>query len=59
MTERPVRTASVAQVRQPIYGSSIGRWRPYKHLLRPLIEALGVDAAATAVGVTRMRLRRP
>jgi hypothetical protein len=43
LTRRPVRTASAAQVRQPIYKSSVGRWRPYKHLLRPLLEALAVD----------------
>ena len=29
-TQRSVRTASAAQVRQPIYRSSIGRWRPMK-----------------------------
>ncbi|MGH7097272.1 MAG: sulfotransferase [Stellaceae bacterium] len=40
-TRRPVWTASSAQVRQPIYPSSIGRWRPYEHLLQPLFEALG------------------
>jgi tetratricopeptide (TPR) repeat protein len=40
--KRPVRTASAAQVRQPIYRTSIGRWHAYKHLLGPLIEALGV-----------------
>jgi tetratricopeptide (TPR) repeat protein len=39
-TRRPVRTASVAQVRQPIYRSSVGRWRPYQHLLQPLLQAL-------------------
>jgi len=44
-TRRPVRTASVAQVRQPIYRSSVGRWQPYRDLLRPLLEALGVDLA--------------
>jgi tetratricopeptide (TPR) repeat protein len=43
-TQRPVKTASVAQVRQPIYGSSIGRWRPDTALLRPLLEALGTPA---------------
>jgi hypothetical protein len=32
-------------VRQPVYRSSIGRWRPYARHLRPLIEALGVDVA--------------
>ena len=40
-SERPVRTASAAQVRQPIYRTSIGRWRSYEHLLQPLIEVLG------------------
>jgi tetratricopeptide (TPR) repeat protein len=40
-TRRPVKTASVVQVRQPIYRSSIGRWRPDSNLLRPLLEALG------------------
>jgi tetratricopeptide (TPR) repeat protein len=44
-TERPVRTASAVQVRQPIYRSSIGRARHYVHQLGPLIEALGVDIA--------------
>jgi hypothetical protein len=44
-TERPVRTASAQQVRQPVYRSSIGRWRPYARPLSPLIEALGVDVA--------------
>jgi Flp pilus assembly protein TadD len=44
--ERPVRTASAAQVRQPIYRSSIGRWRSYEHLLGPLIEALDIDLAS-------------
>jgi hypothetical protein len=40
---RPVRTASALQVRQPIYRSSIGRWRFYEHLLGPLIDALSAD----------------
>jgi tetratricopeptide (TPR) repeat protein len=35
-TERPVRTASAAQVRQPIYRCSIGRWRSYEPFLGPL-----------------------
>ncbi|MFM9843035.1 MAG: sulfotransferase [Dongiaceae bacterium] len=29
-TERTVRTASIRQVRQPVYTSSIGRWRDYE-----------------------------
>lgn len=35
-----VETASAAQVRKPIYKTSIERWRPYKKHLGPLIEAL-------------------
>ncbi|MGC2414029.1 MAG: sulfotransferase [Stellaceae bacterium] len=45
-TERPVRTASAAQVRQPIYRSSVGRWQPYRHLLAPLMEALEIEPAS-------------
>lgn len=33
-------TASAAQVRRPIYGSSSGRWRHYRRNLTPLITAL-------------------
>lgn len=40
-TDRAVRTASATQVRQPIYKSSVGRWKPPSELLRPLTEALG------------------
>ena len=39
-TKRPVRTASVIQVRRPIYGSSVGRWRPYEKELEPFLRAL-------------------
>jgi tetratricopeptide (TPR) repeat protein len=42
-TQRPVWTASFAQVRQPIYKSSVGRWRRYEKQLQPLIDALGAD----------------
>lgn len=44
-TERPVRTASMAQVRQPLYRSSIGRWRPDDETLRPLLDGLAATAA--------------
>jgi hypothetical protein len=40
-TDRAVRTASATQVRQPIYKSSVGRWKPPADLLQPLIDALG------------------
>jgi len=39
-TRRPVMTASVWQVRQPIYSRSVGRWRHYERHLAPLLDAL-------------------
>ena len=39
-TERLVRTASVTQVRQPIYRRSVERWRRYEGQLKPLLERL-------------------
>src|SRR5262249_52646270 len=38
--QRPVRTASVNQVRQPLYRSSVGRWRAYAPMLQSLLEEL-------------------
>ncbi len=40
-TTRPVRTASLSQVRQPIHQTSVQRWRRYERHLQPLFEALG------------------
>jgi len=39
--ERPVRTASSEQVRQPIYQSGIDYWQHYEPWLDPLKTALG------------------
>jgi tetratricopeptide (TPR) repeat protein len=39
-TERTVLTPSALQVRQPLYRSSVGRWKRYEKHLGPLIEAL-------------------
>jgi len=39
-TERPVRTPSSEQVRQPIYSNSINRWKKYEQYLGELIEVL-------------------
>jgi len=39
-TDRPVHTASVFQVRQPLYRDAVGRWRPEAETLRPLLDAL-------------------
>ncbi|MFM7291923.1 MAG: tetratricopeptide repeat-containing sulfotransferase family protein [Planctomycetia bacterium] len=58
--ERRVKTASKLQVRKPIYGSSVARWRRYEPHLGPLLAALagaeiaepevpaGLDPAAAA-----------
>ncbi len=40
-TDRPVKTASVTQVRKPIYTTSTNRWRRYEQYLGPLLEELG------------------
>jgi tetratricopeptide (TPR) repeat protein len=39
--KRSVNTASMEQVRQPIYNSSVERWRQYEKYLGPLLDALG------------------
>jgi tetratricopeptide (TPR) repeat protein len=46
-----VRTASSAQVRQPIFRTSLGRWRRYEAHLGPLIAALGPYAPPPAAKV--------
>lgn len=43
-THRRVKTASYAQVRQPLYSTSVNRRRNYGKLLGPLIDALNDDA---------------
>jgi len=40
-SERVVRSASFTQVRQPIFTSSIGRWRPFARHLAPLFAGMG------------------
>jgi tetratricopeptide (TPR) repeat protein len=38
--DRVTKTASYDQVRRPLYGSSVGRWRNYEAFLSPLLESL-------------------
>lgn len=47
-TEGGVSTASAAQVRQPLYRTSLKRWRPDAALLKPLFDGLGPDLAGGA-----------
>jgi hypothetical protein len=39
-SDRPVKTASVAQVRKPIYKSAVQRWKKYGSGLQPLVDAI-------------------
>jgi hypothetical protein len=39
-SDRPVKTASVAQVRKPIYNTSVKRWMKYGDGLQPLADAI-------------------
>ena len=39
-TQRNVRTRSNVQVRQPIYRSSLARWKSYEDELQPLLDGL-------------------
>ena len=45
-TERPVKTASLAQVRKPIYRDSVDRWKQHADQLAPLLEVMGPYAPA-------------
>ncbi|MDR8398852.1 sulfotransferase [Paraburkholderia sp. USG1] len=42
-TTRQVNTASSAQVRRPLYKTSVQRWQPQQALLRPLFDGLGPE----------------
>ena len=42
-TERTVLSASNAQVRQPIHGGSVGRWKRHAAYIKPLLDALGIN----------------
>jgi Flp pilus assembly protein TadD len=54
-TERSVRTASAVQVRQPVYKSSMGRWRRYQNFLGPLLAELGTRTAQSVHAVSNLK----
>jgi tetratricopeptide (TPR) repeat protein len=62
LTERFVHTASVSQVRRPIYRDAVGRSRAYGYLLGPLLDALeGDDSSQTrsfADGLSQLASRQ-
>jgi hypothetical protein len=47
---RPVKTASVAQVRRPVYANSVERWKKYGPGLQPLIDAIEGKAPGAPAG---------
>ena len=42
-TVRPVRTASLTQVRQPLYRRGLARWKNYEEAMRDLFALLPLD----------------
>jgi tetratricopeptide (TPR) repeat protein len=50
-SKRPVKTASRAQVREPVHSRSVGRWRRYGSGIGPLLDALG-DLASNSTEAT-------
>jgi hypothetical protein len=58
-SDRPVKTASVAQVRKPIYKSAVQRWKKYGDGLQPLVDAIeaqpGKGSAVKPAGSRRKR----
>lgn len=60
-TRRAVTTASVQQVRQPIYTSSIGRWRAWQLYIQPLLDGIHeLEVAYWAeIGIETMKLDLP
>jgi tetratricopeptide (TPR) repeat protein len=55
-TERAVNTPSTWQVRQPIYHSSVGRWRNYERHLRPLLKVLAAASKDERATINRSNL---
>ena len=51
-TERAVRTASSAQVRQPLNRKGVDAWRPFEAYLDPLKQALGPHYTASQAAVS-------
>jgi hypothetical protein len=50
----PVRTASVAQVRQPIYAGSVARWKNYEQSLGVLFAKLGPEPGESLAPVSSL-----
>jgi tetratricopeptide (TPR) repeat protein len=51
LTDRPIRTASVMQVRQPVYRRSVARWKNYEPALGELFASLPVESEPASAPV--------
>lgn len=54
-SDRPVKTASVAQVRRPIYNTAVKRWKKYGDGLQPLVDA--IEGKSTAKPVRKAKAK--
>jgi tetratricopeptide (TPR) repeat protein len=52
--DRPVKTASVTQVRKPIYKTSTNRWRKYERFLEPLLDEIGDIVEEYEAGIAHL-----
>ncbi len=57
-SKRLVRSASFAQVREPIYTSSLDRWKPFERRLGPMLAAMGEPWASGDVEWDGLRAHR-
>ncbi|WP_244423159.1 sulfotransferase [Bradyrhizobium sp. ORS 375] len=57
--ERPVNTASLVQVRKPLFSGSVGRWRMYGDRLKPLLDALGTEAIRPTIAEAIAGMAQP
>jgi tetratricopeptide (TPR) repeat protein len=56
-SKRSVKTASVVQVRQPVYRTSVERWRRYGEGLAPLLESLNYPAPGPVAAKPKRKAR--
>jgi hypothetical protein len=54
-SDRPVKTASVAQVRRPIYKTSVQRWKKYGPGLQPLVDAVAARPEKPGAKVKKVK----
>ncbi len=56
--KRPVRTASLNQVRKPIYATSVNRWKHYERALAPFMESVARSSCSAQTSTSQPELFR-